>query len=112
MLPRRARLSTEEFKVVMEKGRVFNSPLFLVRLLPNMPHAAFSAVASKKVAKTAVIRNKIRRQIYAAVVSLGKMSSFAPVHGLIFAKDTIHKSDPASRSAALREVFVKAGIMK
>ncbi len=96
----------------MEKGRVFNSPLFLVRVVAKMPRLGFAAVASKKVAKTAVIRNKIRRQIYVAVESLGKSATLDPVYGIIFAKETIHTSDPKTRVAALREVFVKAGIMK
>jgi ribonuclease P protein component len=111
MLPRTERLSTEEFMLVIEKGRVLHSPLFLVRVLPGK-NARFAAVAPQKIAKTSVMRHKIRRQIYAAIQELKKSASFSPAQVLIIAKDAIHTSTPGDRSSSLKEVFVKAGIIK
>ena len=63
------RIATDEFKEIMTRGKVFHSPLaslrYIVRRDDTLP--AFSVVVSKKVAKTAVKRNNIRRRMYDAL---------------------------------------------
>jgi ribonuclease P protein component len=71
MLSSQNRLSTSLFKEVIQKGIIFHGDFFLARCL-NMPGISrFSVSVPKKVAKTAVLRNKIRRRIYSILRSLG-----------------------------------------
>lgn len=63
MLPKKERLSRLEFNRFFSVGKRFHSPSLQVVYAPqNTLHV--SVVVSKKVAKSAVIRNKIRRRIY------------------------------------------------
>ena len=115
------RLSTKQFMEVMEKGRIYTSPLFVMRayIQPtkanDYKNGGISAVAPKKVAATAVMRNKLRRQIYEAVAplqntlsSLIKGSSVASV--IIFAKKETLTADFQDMTADLKNLFVKAKI--
>ena len=67
MLKKSSRLSTEQVSCVMEKGKSVHSTFFTVRFLNKQKSAGFAAIVSKKVAKTAVSRNFIRRKIYEAL---------------------------------------------
>ena len=95
---------------VMEKGRIITSPLFVVRILENKQEAGgISAVAPKKIAPTAVLRNSIRRQVYSALISV-KNSLKPGVSMIIFAKQEALKADVAAMSTDLAQLFVKAKI--
>ncbi len=104
----------------MEKGRVVHSPLFLVRLLPQAASsggAKFAAIASKKVAKTAVGRNKIRRQTYESIAEVMKVAqangkTLLAAHVAVFAKDAVVKAEFEALVSDLSQLFVKAGIIK
>ncbi len=79
MLPKKKRLSREEFNRFFSIGKKKHTPnLFVV----YSPHPTFhaSVVVSKKVGRTAVKRNKIRRQIYDIVRNLQKNKSFTGVY--------------------------------
>lgn len=69
MLPKANRLSSErDFKRVYQKGQKFSGSFFYGKLLAN--HAGnprFGIVISAKVSKSAVVRNKIKRQIRAGI---------------------------------------------
>ncbi len=65
MIPKTNRINREDFEKVMKKGGFQSSGLFSLRFLKNPLNSThFSVVASKKVAKNAVLRNKIRRRAY------------------------------------------------
>jgi ribonuclease P protein component len=55
-------VSREILVDVLKKGRVQHSPLFSIRILPS-PFSACTAIVSKKVAKTAVARNRAKRRV-------------------------------------------------
>ena len=62
VFPQGQRITSVEFEAVLKKGRTTQSPLFsLCRLTNNK--LAIAVVASKKVSKKAVIRNKNKRRI-------------------------------------------------
>ena len=63
MLPASKRLSRTEFSSVFAAGRRFHSEHLTVIYAANSPTAA-SVVVSKKVAKLAVVRNRLRRRAY------------------------------------------------
>ena len=69
MLSKKIRLTTSLFDQVFKTGKVQHSSSFWVRssLLPAELPSRFAVVVSKKVAPTAVLRNKIRRIVYRAI---------------------------------------------
>ena len=67
MLPRKNRVSRKKFPVYPTKGLRISSSLFTAVVYPQEHDVAVSVVVSKKTAKTAVLRNRIRRRLYAAV---------------------------------------------
>jgi ribonuclease P protein component len=111
MLPRRERLSTEEFMEVMKNGRVVHSPLFLMRVQKNAATTKFAAVASKKIAKTAVLRNKLQRLTYEAV-GIHIKNVTPGTRGILFPKEATFAKDLKTITTDVRELFVKAGILK
>ncbi|MES2314610.1 MAG: ribonuclease P protein component [Patescibacteria group bacterium] len=112
------RLSTKQFMEVMEKGKIATSPLFVVRILERKlgvgslkqgEGSQISAVAPKKVASTAVLRNRVRRQIYEAVRPL--RATLLPATAIIiFAKNEALKTNLRSMTSDLKQLFVKAKI--
>ncbi len=110
------RLSTKQFMEVMEKGRIITSPLFVVRVLiskvsektpETVSLSGIAAVAPKKVAPTAVMRNRIRRVIYEAVSPL-RTSLIPGVSIIIFAKNEMLKADFKDITADLKNLLSKA----
>lgn len=63
MLPQKKRLNRKEFDRFFAMGKRIHSPT-LTLIFSNEPGLQVSAVAPKKVAKTAVARNKFRRRVY------------------------------------------------
>ena len=118
MLKSSHRLSTKQFMEVMEKGKIYTSPLFIVRVLVKEKEerskekggsGAISAVAPKKVATTAVLRNKLRRQIYEAVSPL-RATLIPGVSLIIFAKTETVKANFTELTPDLKNLFSKAKI--
>jgi ribonuclease P protein component len=74
MLTRAERLNRSEFSTFFNRGRRINSPHLTLVI---SPHSQFhgSVVVGKKVAKRAVLRNTIRRRIYAALYRLKRGGS-------------------------------------
>lgn len=67
MISKKHRLTTQRFDAVFSRGVVFRSKHLLVRTLPDSPTPAFAAVVGKKIAKTAVRRNTLRRKIFQCI---------------------------------------------
>lgn len=63
MLPKKERLSRVEFNRFFSVGKRYHAPSLQIIYAPY-PTLHVSVVVSKKIAKSAVIRNKIRRRIY------------------------------------------------
>lgn len=67
MLPKKNRIPKEDFPAPQKQGfRVF-SPLFSAVIYKNDTGVQVAVVVSKKTAKTAVVRNRIRRRVYSAI---------------------------------------------
>ena len=65
MLPKLRRLSRCDLNVCNNIGKTLRFPHFLIRYLPNnLEFSRFGVVTSTKLSKSAVVRNKLRRQIY------------------------------------------------
>lgn len=90
-----------------------HSPLFLVRILNKggASPARFAAVVPVKVAKTSVLRHLVRRRTYEAVRPL--MARVSPGNSVIlFAKPPALPLKPAEMQPEIRNIFVKAGILR
>lgn len=111
MLPRSARLSVVQFNLVMEKGKATHSPFFVVRVLKMEGATRIAATVPVKVCKKATSRNKLRRQIYEAV-QLVRGSLVSGVQAIVFAKKGAETASFEDLSKSLKEIFVKAGLMK
>ena len=71
MLPKQQRL-TRNFSVVFQKGAKINTPFFVLRAVPAWDDAPrLAVVVSKKAAKLAVRRNRIRRRLFAVAEAAG-----------------------------------------
>ncbi len=70
MLARRYRFHGHgSFNYLFKHGHTARGHLLLIRYIKNekRPHGRIGVVVSKKVAKSAVVRNRIRRRIFEAV---------------------------------------------
>ena len=82
MLPKKKRLKRKDFNRFFSSGKKKNTPQLT---LVYSPHPTFhaSVVVSKKVARTAAKRNKLRRQIYDILRGAQKESKTTGVYILI-----------------------------
>lgn len=111
MLPKTKRLTTKSVDLVMEKGRMTHSPLFVIKSISTQETSRFSVSVPKKVAKTATQRNKIRRQIYSALRKIDNRIK-PGLSGVIVAKSGIDKLSFISLELEISAVFVKSGFLK
>lgn len=65
MLPKTRRLSRKDLNLCNTTGKTLRFPSFLLKILPNnLEYGRFGVVTSTKLSKSAVVRNKLRRDIY------------------------------------------------
>lgn len=70
MLAKRSRLTTLQVKKVLTEGRSSRGRMLSVKFLQVPSAFRCGVVVSKKLAKTAVVRNQVRRTIYRALKGL------------------------------------------
>ena len=74
MLSSKRRVQKGLFSSVLKDGKSLNFPTFSIKYAYNpeliKKESLFSIVVSKKITKTAVLRNKIRRQAYSVLKDL------------------------------------------
>jgi ribonuclease P protein component len=64
MIPKYSRIQKGDVLRVIKEGASYHSPSFLLKVLKNpLKTTLFAVIVSKKVAKTAVCRNKNKRRI-------------------------------------------------
>ncbi len=68
MLAKKLRLTTSQFSATFKNAKKFRTGSFTF-LIANrkFPNAKFAVVVGKKISKIAVVRNRLRRQIYAKI---------------------------------------------
>jgi len=71
MLPRSNRLKkNKDFERVFKEGRLFGEDFLILKTVPNgLKNSRFGFIVSLKVSKKAVLRNKIKRWLKAAIFS-------------------------------------------
>jgi ribonuclease P protein component len=94
MLKKRERLSRREVEHVLNKGKRVRGTLFSVSSI-QAQHMKCAVVVSKRVAKQAVLRNKIRRRVYA---TLGVL------HDVIGTRHIVVFCNPATPQAHISDI--------
>lgn len=111
MLPKSNRLTKSAFKLVMDKGIAHHSPIAVLKILKTHGKHGFSVSVSKKVSKSAVGRNKIRRRIYSIIKDYrDKIQDGISV--LILMKVGSEKLSFDEITKQIESIFVKSGILK
>jgi ribonuclease P protein component len=70
MLPKSRRLTSADVTAVLSSGKAVSHGVVRIKYRPRQERAVFSrfsAIVSKKVAKAATARNRLRRRAYAAL---------------------------------------------
>lgn len=111
MLPSSNRLSVKEFNEVLEKGRVVHNPLFWLRTINSTDKTQVSVICPKKVGKNAVIRNRFRRIVY-RLIQEDIFTSLVNSKNIICLKDPVIKANSTDLSQNLKDIFVKAKLLK
>lgn len=99
MLPKKNRISKKDFPTPQGRGSRVFSPLFSGVIYKNDGLTRVAVVVSKKTAKTAVVRNRIRRKFYAALApflkdaSKGRLMVFYPKKEVATVPFTVLKSE-------------------
>ncbi len=110
MFPKEKRLNTALFKEVMTSGKAFHSSFFTLKVLKKDSKSLFSVSVSKKVAKSAVLRNKIRRRIYSVIRSIENKIKDG-FYIILIAKEPT-KTDFEIIKEEVNNIFVKSGLLK
>ena len=106
------RVTKALFPELMAKGALCSTALLSMRFLPaDTSPSRFSVTVSKKVAKLAVDRNRIRRRVSAALAPLTPTFSKTNFYiGVISAKSGIEKASFPQIRTELAELLKKARI--
>lgn len=101
-------------RYVYKNGQAVRSHLITIKCTqnPHRKHSRFAVVVSKKVHKSAVGRNRIRRRIYEIIrQELPNMDEAYDVAVMVFSSEVI--ALPADElSNTLKQLFIQAGLYK
>lgn len=120
MLPRTKRLTTPLFNDVFSSGKTFHSTSFSIRAKKTAGKSEqtgivsrFAVSVSKKVLKSAVSRNQVKRRIYTAVAAIDDQIKL-PVSLIFVMKPgvAILKKSVSDFQKEIHDSFVKMGILE
>jgi len=113
MLPKKIRLTTALFDQVFKTGKVQHSLSFWSRfiLLPVESTSRFAVAVPKKIAQTAVLRNKIKKIVYKAIETFGAdvLASQPSVMVIFGVKKDISKFSFKEIAEELQGLYLKKG---
>jgi ribonuclease P protein component len=106
MIPKKFRIERKEFPALLSSRNFFHSDYFILRTsssFDNKPHVGVSV--SKKISKKAVVRNTIRRRVYAVVfLELSRLKSNLI---LVVAKPGADKIKGETLKKEINNLFIK-----
>ena len=106
MLPKKKRVTKNVFQNIMDKGNVVSGSFFILRYIrQDIPQ--YAIVAPKKIAKTAVKRNSLRRKGY-NLLRLYDLKSHA---GIFFYKKEALVASPIDIKKDIEFILKKAKII-
>ena len=99
---------------VYRGGRMARGPLFAIKALDNPRRDSYRAavVVSRKVSKSAVTRNRMRRRLYTALAELA--GGFGRPHDIVITvfSDTVAGMPAAELAGQLKKQLKELGIIK
>ncbi len=102
MLSKRTRLTTEEVQKVLTAGRGKRGSLLALRSIQAPGPFKCAVVVSKKLAKSAVSRNRARRSVYEAL----RKSSLPPSgHAILFVQALPQEHAVAAFTSELKKIL-------
>lgn len=105
MLPKSKRLVKSEVERVLKNGRKFSSRFFLATATGRgVSRTAFSVIASKKIARNATLRNKLRRRVYNIIHPLMPQVKKS-IHGVIVLKKGSERAKPGELSEDFKHLL-------
>ena len=110
MLSQKHRLSkSAEVKKTTARGRSFFNPYFVLKLLPGKDTARFTVIASTRVSKKAVDRNKLKRVIREELRK--HITNAKPGDYAVLVKSSAAKIDPKILRAAITQSLIDSKIL-
>lgn len=99
-------------RYVYQNGQTVRGPLTAVKFVPNPKRTSYrlAVVVSKKVNKSAVVRNRIRRRLYEAVRILSVRNSFDVVITVFHEQVATMPADELQR--LVKAQFKQAGLLE
>lgn len=105
MLNKKQRMTRQEFAEVFVSGKRRHSPFFqVVYDTKERKHPIFAVVVSKKVAKTAVGRNALKRRLYDILQHL-RATQQVSNGGIIITKKQVKDATPLTLKLELKQLF-------
>ncbi len=105
MLPKNRRLTRQQFWQVSQKGKTAPDIECVVKYLPNqLEFCRWAIVTSTKLSKKAVVRNKLRRQIYR---QLSIINCPLSIDAIIFPRSGMLNLDNGQLAAAINQMVSK-----
>jgi ribonuclease P protein component len=100
-------------KYAYQNGRTFRGPLFAAKIAPNPKRSEYrvAVVVSRKVNKSAVARNRIRRRLYAKVRELDVRIKQPADIVLTVYNDDVLKEPSDNLTKQLTKQFQQAGLI-
>ncbi len=108
MLPKQKRLSGRDITQLFKGGKTTGTPFFVARYAKEGGKGVRCAViAPKTIAKTAVLRNSLRRKWYASIdQALSTISPASGIYAFVLKKEAITLT-PINRIQAITSFFSK-----
>ena len=101
-------------RYVYKNGQAIRSHLITIKYVanPHRDHSRFAVVVSKKVHKSAVGRNRIRRRVFEVIrEEMPKLKSAHDVAVMVFSSEVISLPHPELKET-LQGLFAQAGLYK
>jgi ribonuclease P protein component len=109
MLPATVRLSRAQCSELLENPKllvVFNR-LGTLKYVSNLKNKAFSVITGSKAQKKAVLRNKLRRQIYSLFEKYYKNEPKKPIIGMLYVSKGVYELPFSELSLIFNDLLEK-----
>lgn len=115
MLAKKRRVKTKEFNFVFSsiESKNYTSPFFSIKVVSDKEisqKTTFSCVVSKKIANTAVLRNKTRRRVYEIIKKILPIVKNGYIC-LVFVKKEAINTDFSTLKENFNQLIKKAGVI-
>ncbi len=104
----------KDFERVFKKGQIFKEDFLVLKIFPNnLKSSRFGFIVSQKVSKKAVLRNKIKRWLKAAILSQLKNGAKIqkPADIVIIVRPGARIKDFPEIKEIIKKIFNRYGIL-